>query len=139
MNPPVDHDVAPLEGLLRALLDTDGEPVAEGLPELAHGLDEATDDLLDRARRARTGPQRPSRAQLEQLLTDGCAGSYALEVDRLRIKRRVVAALADASHDEDAQAELRGLSSRYRRVSDQLEQLALALGDVRAQLERTAS
>jgi hypothetical protein len=65
--------------------------------------------LKARTERLLRGKSAPSWSELEQLLTESCAQSYTVEAQRLHAKRRMVAALADASGSA-TQYELWGVS-----------------------------
>jgi hypothetical protein len=79
----------------------------------------------------------PSRLELEELLTASCTESYTLEAQRLRTKRRMVSALADASPGRagEAREEVRGLLSRYCSITRELERVAVVIARLRARLQ----
>jgi hypothetical protein len=68
------------------------------------------------------------RAELFRVMTDACARILSIEVEKLRLGRRV-AELAAHPHDPDAAAEMRRLS--VRRLA-----LVAELGELRALLRR---
>jgi hypothetical protein len=136
MRQPTDPDLPAVQTTFDSLLeggdgylpgDGDG-PTAENMGEIVLGLKARTERLL-------RGKSAPSSSELEQLLTESCAQSYTLEAQRLRTKRRMVAALADATGSA-TQHELRELSARYRSIMDELERLGAVIAGVRAQLEK---
>ena len=63
------------------------------------------------------------RPELEQALTDTCAAALALEAERLRTKRRMIAALADALGDDTERARAEELAERHRVVTEAQEAL----------------
>jgi len=69
----------------------------------------------------RAGAGAPSLARLETTLTDGYARALALEVERLRLERR----LGEVARDPDAPdpAELASLGSRLTRADGELARL----------------
>ena len=82
---------------------------------------------------------RPSRLELEELLTESCTRSYFLEAQRLRTKRLMVSALADASPGpprEEAREELRELVGRYYSITEELERIEVVIAHLRARLEK---
>jgi hypothetical protein len=136
MSQPIDPDLPAVQTTLDSLIEggdgylpADGAgPTVENMGEIVLGLKARTERLL------RDDPA-PSPSELEQLLMESCAQSYTLEAQRLRTKRRMVAALADASGSA-SQQELRELSTRYRSIMDELERLGPVIAGVRAQLEK---
>jgi hypothetical protein len=100
----------------------------ESLGEIVLGLKARTERLL-------RGNSAPSLWELEQLLTESCGQSYTLEAQRLGTKRRMVAALADAS-GSTTHHDLQELSTRYRSIIEELERLGAVIAGVRAQLEK---
>jgi sulfite reductase alpha subunit-like flavoprotein len=81
---------------------------------------------------------RPSRRELEELLTESCTRSYILEAQRLRTKRLMVSALADASPGPptEAREELRELVGRYYSITEELERIEVVIARLRARLEK---
>jgi hypothetical protein len=136
MTPPIDPDLPAVQTTLESLIEggdgylpADGAgPAVENMSEIVLGLKARTERLL----RGRPGP---SSWELEQLLTESCAQIYTLEAQRLRTKRRMVAALADATGSA-TQHELRELSAHYRSIMEELERLGAVIAGVRAQLEK---
>jgi hypothetical protein len=79
------------------------------------------------------------RLELEALLTESCTQSYMLETQRLRTKRRMVSALADASPNptaEDVREEVRELVGRYWSITEELERVAGIIARLRVRLEK---
>ena len=136
MSQPIDPDLPAVQTTLDSLIDGgDGYPPPDGggltvesLGEIVLGLKARTDRLL-------RGDSAPSSRELEQLLTESCGQSYTLEAQRLGTKRRMVAALADASGSA-TQHDLQELSTRYRSIMEELERLGAVIAGVRAQLEK---
>ena len=135
MSQPIDPDLPALRTTIDSLIeggdgyvqgDADNLTV-ESVGEIVLGLKARTERLL----RSRLTP---SSSELEELLTESSGLSYTLEAQRLRAKRRMVAALADASGSTPR--EIRELSSRYRRIMEELEWLEAVNAGVRAQLEK---
>jgi len=77
----------------------------------------------------RDGAGAPSLARLETTLTDGYAQALALEVERLRLERR----LGEVARDPDAPdpAELASLGSRLTWADGELARLRGLLGPLR--------
>jgi hypothetical protein len=137
MSQQIDPDLSAVQKTFDSLIEGgDGNPPGDGaglavesLHEIVLGLKARTERLL----RGKSAP--PSPTELEQLLTESCGQGYILEAQRLRTKRRMVAAVADAS-GATTQHEERELCTRYRSIIDELERLGAVIAGVRAQLEK---
>lgn len=113
-----DPDLPHLAGTIRALLADEPMSHADTEPELpVTQLHAAIDRLKDRVGAAIDTPGSAART-VETMLTDACAENLALEAERLRTKRRMIAALADAPADPAERTRAHELMNRYRAVSD---------------------
>jgi hypothetical protein len=81
----------------------------------------------------------PSLASVEHTLTEGYARALALEAERLRIEKRVVEVVKNATADQAA--ELKQLGTRLTSADGEIEHLRSLLGTLadRARKLRAAS
>jgi ABC-type phosphate transport system auxiliary subunit len=102
------------------------------MADLAPLLERITTLLKNRS----ADPGKPLVTEMEDTLTDGYARALELEVERLRLERRI----GELAHDvEGAQgaSELRSLASRLRRVDAELDGLRDQLGALQRHLANT--
>lgn len=77
----------------------------------------------------------PPRSKVDELYTDGCAGVLLLETERLRVKRRLVAAASDSDADAGAAAEAASLSRREAELTAELTALEKLVRSLRTTAE----
>jgi hypothetical protein len=93
---------------------------------------ERLDALIARCRAA----GRPvSPEDVERLYTDGCAEALSLEVEMLRVKRRMKAARLDAEIDATARARADRLEAHQRELGAQADRLRAQFGQLRSATE----
>jgi hypothetical protein len=97
-------------------------------------LSQRIESLLTGSRR-RGAP--PSRVEVEDLYTDGCAEVLMLEAEQRTVGRRLAAARADieARGDLRSVSEARRLSREFERIKSDLDGLRSDLRQLRAALE----
>jgi hypothetical protein len=136
MSQPIDPDLSAVQTTLDSLIDGgDGYLPADAAGLTVESLKEIVLGLKARTERLLRAESAASSSALEQLLTESCGQSYTLEAQRLGTKRRMVAALADAS-GSTTQRDVQELSTRYRSIMEELERLGAVIAGVRAQLEK---
>jgi len=101
-----------------------------GVTSLA--LQDRIEALLDRHRGQTT---RPSQQEINDLYTDGCAAVLALETERLRVKRRMTAAVIDSADDPEAAREASALAGRSDELVDELARLKALVRQLRAAVD----
>ena len=79
-------------------------------------------------------PAKPLLTEMEHTLTDGYAGALELELERLRLERRI-GELAHSLDGPDAAAELRQLAEQLRTADDELAALRHVLGDLQRRVD----
>lgn len=77
----------------------------------------------------------PSREEIDAVYTDGCAAVLALETERLRIKRRLRAAVMDAGDSAAALKEASELTRRSHELSHELDQMKLLVRQLRTAVD----
>ena len=87
----------------------------------------ASDQIRQRVESVLENPAPVSRKELDELLTDGYARALELEVETLRARRRMRAALLDAGHDDTAAREARELSARMAELEIEANELRRTL------------
>lgn len=85
--------------------------------------------------RYRAGSDRPSPQEINDLYTDGCAAVLQLETERLRVKRRMKAAMLDGAFDDDAAREAAALCRRNDELIEELALLTLVVRQLRAAVD----
>jgi|SRR5215211_1916349 len=137
---PIDPDLAALRTTICSLIEGgDDQLPAGGAGRAVEVVDRTTLGLKARWERLLARSPRPSRLELEELLTESCTRSYFLEAQRLRTKRLMVSALADASPGpptEEAREELRELVGRYYSITEELERIEVVIAHLRARMEK---
>ena len=74
--------------------------------------------------RYRGSGERPSRAEIDRVHTDGCAAVLALEATRSETERALAAALTDGENDARSVQRARELALRSREVEREIAELA---------------
>jgi hypothetical protein len=77
-----------------------------------------------------TGAERPTWAEIEDLLTEGYAHALGLEGERAQIEKRI-SSLISASHERDTAIELRALSARHSEIDRNVRWLRSLLAELR--------
>ena len=95
-------------------------------------LQDRIETLLERYRGQDASP---SQKEINDLYTDGCAVVLALETERLRIKRRMTAAVLDAADDPDAAREAAMLAVRADELIGELANLKRLVKQLRAAVD----
>lgn len=85
--------------------------------------------------RHRSQQTSPSRQEIHDLYTDGCAAVLALETERLRVKRRMTAAAIDSAIDPDAARDAAALAVRGSELVDELARLKQLVRQLRAAVD----
>lgn len=73
--------------------------------------------------RYRGGGERPSRAEIDRVHTDGCAAVLALEATRSETERALAAALTGGENDAGSAQRARELAVRRREVEREIAEL----------------
>jgi uncharacterized protein YhaN len=134
MRPPIDPDLAALQATITALLEGRHSPVDRAdVP--VESLSESVQRLRARSERLLGGEPGSSRLELEGLLTESSAQGCMLEVERLRTKRRMLAALAGVTGG--APQEVLELATRHRTITAELERLEAVIARLRAELHKS--
>ena len=95
-------------------------------------LQDRIENLLARYRGDESSP---SQRQINDLYTDGCAAVLALETERLRVKRRMTAAVLDSVEDPEAAREAAELAVRGDQLVTELAQLKQLVKQLRAAVD----
>ena len=95
-------------------------------------LQDRIETLLDRYRGQDASP---SQKEINDLYTDGCAAILALETERLRIKRRMTAAVLDVGDDPDAAREAAALAVEADTLVGELASLKQLVKQLRAAVD----
>ena len=104
----------------------------EEAPVSSLALQDRIETLLDRYRGQDASP---SQKEINDLYTDGCAAILALETERLRIKRRMTAAVLDAADDPDAAREAAALAVEADALVGELAGLKQLVKQLRAAVD----
>ena len=95
-------------------------------------LQDRIESLLERYRGHESSP---SQREINDLYTDGCAAVLALETERLRVKRRMTAAVLDSADDPEAAREATSLAIRSDALVVELAQLKQLVKQLRAAVD----
>jgi hypothetical protein len=95
-------------------------------------LQERMETLLERYRGQISSP---SQREINDLYTDGCAAVLALETERLRVKRRLIAAALDSLEDPDAAREAATLAVQADELVVELAHLKRLVKQLRAAVD----
>ena len=79
-------------------------------------------------------PAKPLLTEMEHTLTDGYARALELELERLRLERRI-GELAHSLEGPDDAGELRQLAEQLRTADDELATLRHVLGDLQRRVD----
>jgi hypothetical protein len=101
-------------------------------PVSSIALQDRIEVLLNRHRGQESSP---SQLEINDLYTDGCAAVLALETERLRVKRRMTAAVLDSIEDPDAAREAAGLAMRGDELVVELSHLKQLVKQLRAAVD----
>jgi len=104
----------------------------EELPVSSLALQDQIESLLERYRGQQMSP---SQQEINDLYTDGCAAILALETERLRVKRRMTAAVLDSPSDPDAAREAVELATRGDEIVLELARLKQLVKQLRAAVD----
>lgn len=95
-------------------------------------LQDRIEALLERYR----GSDRaPTQQEINDLYTDGCAAVMMLDTERLRVKRRLRAALFDSTTDPEAAVEAQALARRNDELVEELARLNRVVRQLRAAVD----
>lgn len=95
-------------------------------------LQDRIETLLERYRGSQ---ESPTQQEINDLYTDGCAAVMMLDTERLRVKRRLRAALFDSATDPEAAAEAQALARENQELVDELERLNKVVRQLRAAVD----
>jgi hypothetical protein len=97
--------------------------------------DESRPKLDALVSRYRGLPANPTRCEVEELYTHGCAEMLRLETKALRLKRRLRAAEADSAHDLVAARDAADLRQLRQNVDDELAAVRAVVRLIRTALD----
>jgi hypothetical protein len=106
--------------------------VYEGESVTSLALQDRIEALLERYRGQESSP---SQREINDLYTDGCAAVLALETERLRVKRRMTAAVLDSVDDPEAAREAAALAVRGDALVGELAALKDLVKQLRAAVD----
>jgi hypothetical protein len=130
---PVDEGVCMQPaGAKRPNLDKREHVYEVEAPVSSLALQDRIEALLDRYRGQEASP---SQKEINDLYTDGCAVILALETERLRVKRRMIAAVLDSADDPDAAREAATLAVRADEIVGELADLKKLVKLLRAAVD----
>lgn len=114
----IDPDLPRLAETIRTLAASEAPAPPDLEPSATpRQLEEAVERLRRRASEILASATAPKDV-VAATLTDACAENLVLEAERLRTKRRMIAALVDAPTDPAEDVRAGELSERYRAISE---------------------
>ena len=119
-------------GSKRLNLETPYDVYEGEAPMSSLALQDRIETLLNRYRGENSSP---SQKEINDLYTDGCAAVLALETERLRVKRRMTAAVLDSLEDPEAAREAAELAVHGDELVVELSHLKQLVKQLRAAVD----